>query len=162
MEKGDVEGGKLVKTHSLRTSVRGVSNHAHLCHLPDPWSNMYNQKLFYTESTWYDLFSEINIFFFSEMALTVDQMFDKIGSFGRYQKLLLLGCNGLVFFWFGFPVLIMTFITPDPGWKCVANSSECTFNETSLLPSDKRRCDLNRSEWTFTDDFTSVATEVIR
>ena len=94
------------------------------------------------------------------MALTVDQVFDEIGSFGRYQLLLLLGCNGLVFFWFGFPVLIMTFITPDPGWKCVANSSQCLFNETSLPPSDKRRCDLNRSEWVFTDDYTSVATEV--
>lgn len=93
------------------------------------------------------------------MALTVDQVFDKIGSLGRYQILLLLGCNGLVFFWFGFPVLIMTFITPDPGWKCVANSSQCRINETSLPPSDKRRCDFDRSEWMFNDDYTSAATE---
>ena len=94
------------------------------------------------------------------MALTVDQVFDKIGSLGRYQILLLVGCNGLVFFWFGFPVLIMTFITPDPGWKCVANSSQCRINETSLPPSDKRRCDFDRSEWMFNDDYTSAATEV--
>ena len=93
------------------------------------------------------------------MALTVDQVFDKIGSFGRYQKLLLLGCNGLVFFWMGFPVLIMTFITADPGWKCVENSTHCRFNE-SMPASDKRRCDIPRSEWMFTDDLTSVATEV--
>lgn len=92
------------------------------------------------------------------MALTVDQVFDKIGSFGRYQKLLLLGCNGLVFFWMGFPVLIMTFITADPGWKCVENSTHCRFNE-SMPASDKRRCDIPRSEWMFTDDLTSVATE---
>ena len=63
------------------------------------------------------------------MALTVDQVFDKIGSFGRYQLLLLLGCNGLVFLWFGFPVLIITLITPDPGWKCVANSSQTRLHE---------------------------------
>jgi len=98
--------------------------------------------------------------FLTEMALTIDQVFDEIGSFGRYQRLLLLGCNGLVFVWFGFPVLIMTFINPDPGWKCVANSSQCLFNEASLPPTDKRRCDLNRSEWTFVDDYTSAATEV--
>ncbi|XP_027039560.1 solute carrier family 22 member 8-like [Pocillopora damicornis] len=92
------------------------------------------------------------------MALTVDQVFEKIGSFGRYQKLLLLGCNGLVFFWFGFAVLIMTFIAADPGWKCVANSTQCRFNG-SMAASDKRRCDMNRSEWVFNDDLTSVATE---
>ncbi|KAJ7383539.1 hypothetical protein OS493_027202 [Desmophyllum pertusum] len=92
------------------------------------------------------------------MALTVDQVFDKIGSFGRYQRLLLLGCNGLVFLWFGFPVLIMTFLMADPGWKCVANSSECLFNG-SLPASNTSRCNIPRSEWTFTDDLTSVATE---
>ena len=99
--------------------------------------------------------------FFSlvEMALTVDQVFEKIGSFGRYQKLLLLGCNGLIFFWMGFAVLIMTFIAADPGWKCVANSTQCRFNG-SMAASDKRRCDMNRSEWVFNDDLTSVATEV--
>ena len=93
------------------------------------------------------------------MALTVDQVFDKIGSFGRYQRLLLLGCNGLIFLWLGFPMLIMTFLTADPGWKCVANSSECLF-KGSLPASDKSRCNISRSEWTFTDDLTSVATEV--
>ena len=93
------------------------------------------------------------------MALTVDQVFEKIGSFGRYQKLLLLGCNGLIFFWMGFAVLIMTFIAADPGWKCVANSTQCRFNG-SMAASDKRRCDMNRSEWVFNDDLTSVATEV--
>lgn len=92
------------------------------------------------------------------MALTVDQVFEKIGSFGRYQKLLLLGCNGLIFFWMGFAVLIMTFIAADPGWKCVANSTQCRFNG-SMAASDKRRCDMNRSEWVFNDDLTSVATE---
>lgn len=95
------------------------------------------------------------------MALSVDQVFDQIGSFGKYQKLLLLGCNGLVFFWFGFPVLIMTFITADPGWKCVANSSICRFN-TSMAASKDERCDMPRSEWEYTDDLTSVVTEVKR
>ena len=64
------------------------------------------------------------------MALSVDEVFDHIGSFGKYQKLLLLGCSILVFFWFGFPVLIMTFLTADPGWKCVHNSSVCRFTDS--------------------------------
>ena len=93
------------------------------------------------------------------MGLTVDQVFNKIGSFGKYQKLLLLGCNGLVFFWFGFPVLIMTFLTADPGWKCVHNSSFCHFNKT-MAASNKDRCKMPRSEWEYSNDFTSVVTEV--
>ena len=93
------------------------------------------------------------------MGLTVDQVFDKIGSFGKYQKLLLLGCNGLVFFWFGFPVLIMTFLTADPGWKCVHNSSVCRLNKT-MAASNKDRCKMPRSEWEYSNDFTSVVTEV--
>ena len=93
------------------------------------------------------------------MALSVDQVFDKIGSFGKYQKLLLLGGNILVFFWFGFPVLIMTFLTADPGWKCVHNSSVCRFNK-SMSASSSERCKMSRSEWEYTDDLTSVVTEV--
>lgn len=92
------------------------------------------------------------------MGLTVDQVFDKIGSFGKYQKLLLLGCNGLVFFWFGFPVLIMTFLTADPGWKCVHNSSVCRLNKT-MAASNKDRCKMPRSEWEYSNDLTSVVTE---
>ena len=94
--------------------------------------------------------------------MTVDQVFDKIGSFGRYQLLLVIGLNLLVFLWSSWPVMIMTFLTADPGWKCVANSSVCPFNGTitSLSKNFEHRCDIPRSEWTFTDDLTSTVTEV--
>lgn len=96
------------------------------------------------------------------MAVTVDQVFDKIGSFGRYQPLLLVGLNVLVFLWSSWPVMIMTLLTTDPGWKFAANSSYCTFKDTITSSSKNfmHRCDIPRSEWKFIDDLTSVVTEV--
>ena len=96
------------------------------------------------------------------MALTTDQYLEKIGSFGRYQILLLIFLNGLVFFWFGFPVMIPVFITAEPPWRCVANSSVCKLNGTMNPRHDNYsfRCDISRDEWEFVDDFTSVVTEV--
>jgi len=96
------------------------------------------------------------------MALTTDQYLEKIGSFGRYQILLLVFLNGLIFFWFGWPVMIVTFITAEPAWRCVANSSVCQLNGTMKPKHDNYsfRCDIDRDQWEFVDDFTSVVTEV--
>ncbi|XP_020605192.1 organic cation transporter protein-like [Orbicella faveolata] len=95
------------------------------------------------------------------MALTTDQYLEKIGSFGRYQILLLVFLNGLIFFWFGWPVMIVTFITAEPAWRCVANSSVCQLNGTMKPKHDNYsfRCDIDRDQWEFVDDFTSVVTE---
>ncbi|RMX49474.1 hypothetical protein pdam_00017632 [Pocillopora damicornis] len=95
------------------------------------------------------------------MALTTDQYLEKIGSFGRYQILLLVFLNGLIFFWFGWPVMIPVFITAEPPWRCVANSSICKLNGTmnSRHPDYNFRCNISRDQWEFVDDFTSVVTE---
>ena len=98
------------------------------------------------------------------MAFTTDQVFEKIGSFGRYQILLLIYANLLVCFWFAWPTLLATFIAAEPGWRCVenGNNSECKVNGT-VYPSDENfdhRCDIAREAWEFVDDYTSVVTEV--
>lgn len=95
------------------------------------------------------------------MALTTDQYLEKIGSFGRYQILLVVFLNGLIFFWFGWPVMIVAFITAEPAWRCVSNSSVCTL-EGSMRPRDDNysfRCNIPRDQWEFVEDFTSVVTE---
>ncbi|CAH3161433.1 unnamed protein product [Porites lobata] len=95
------------------------------------------------------------------MTLTTDQYLEKIGSFGRYQISLLIFLNGLMFFWFGWPVMIVAFITAEPAWKCVSNSSVCPLNGTMRPRHDNYsfRCDIPRDQWEFVDDFTSVVTE---
>ena len=100
--------------------------------------------------------------FLAVMALTTDQYLEKIGSFGRYQILLLVFLNGLIFFWFGWPVMIPVFITAEPPWRCVTNSSICKLNGTmkSRHPDYDFRCNISRDQWEFVDDFTSVVTEV--
>ena len=98
------------------------------------------------------------------MTLTTDQYLEKIGSFGRYQISLLVFLNGLMFFWFGWPVMIVTFITAEPAWKCVSNSTVCPLNGTMRPRHDNYsfRCDIPRDQWEFVDDFTSVVTEVTK
>ena len=96
------------------------------------------------------------------MALTTDQALDKVGSFGRFQLLLLLFGNALVWVWSGWPLLVMTFTAAEPPWKCVTNSSVCTF-PGKIIPGDddyEKRCSMPRGDWEFSDDFTSVVTEV--
>ena len=97
------------------------------------------------------------------MALTADQALEKVGSFGRFQLLLLLFSNALVWVWIGWPLLVMTFIAAEPPWMCVAtNGSMCTF-PGPIKPTDdlyEKRCSMPRKDWKFTDDFTSVVTEV--
>ena len=98
------------------------------------------------------------------MALTADQVFEKIGSFGRYQLLILILANVNEWFWFGWPVLLMTFIAAEPAWRCIGNSgnvTECPLEET-MKPEHKNyafRCNISRSSWEFVDDFTSVVTQ---
>ncbi|KAL9979756.1 hypothetical protein ACROYT_G017465 [Oculina patagonica] len=95
------------------------------------------------------------------MALTADQLFEKIGSFGRYQLFILILANINEWFWFGWPVLLMTFIAAEPAWRCVGNVTECPLNETMKPGHDNYtlRCDISRNSWEFVDDFTSVVTQ---
>lgn len=98
------------------------------------------------------------------MALDVDQVLEQIGSMGRYQIRLLCVLSYVGFFLTGFQTMLMTFITVEPGWRCVTNSSLC--NATGIFhPGDDGydfRCDMKlpRVEWEYEDIYTSTVTEV--
>ena len=95
------------------------------------------------------------------MALSTDEVFEKIGSFGRYQLYILILFNIIEWFWFGWPVLLMTFIAAEPPWRCVANVTRCPLNGTMEPGHDNYtfRCNIPRNDWEFVDDFTSVVTQ---
>jgi hypothetical protein len=99
------------------------------------------------------------------MDLTIDEVFIKIGAFRQYQWYLLTFVGYAVLSLSSFPVMIVTFITAEPKWKCVdgyMNNTVCRFNQSITLISDdyKARCKMPREAWTFVDDFTSAVTEV--
>ena len=96
------------------------------------------------------------------MELTTDEFLEKIGSFGLYQILLNIFLNLGFMFWWGMTVMVMVFVTAEPGWKCKNNSTTCPFTETISLGGQNYsyRCDIPREDWEFVDDFTSVVTEV--
>ncbi|RMX48945.1 hypothetical protein pdam_00008289 [Pocillopora damicornis] len=95
------------------------------------------------------------------MALTADEVLIKIGSFGRYQFRLLIFANVLGFFWLAWPMLINTFITAEPGWRCVANSTECQMDGIVYTEDDNYnlRCNMSRTAWEFVGEYTSVVTQ---
>ena len=98
------------------------------------------------------------------MAVTIDDVFVKIGQFRQYQlyMVVIVGYTVLIA---AFSTMIVTFITAEPDWKCVdgyMNNTVCRFNKSITLTSDdyKARCNMPREAWTFVDDFTSTVTEV--
>ena len=98
----------------------------------------------------------------TEQSYTVDQMLEHVGSFGWYQIRLLLVLSYLEGVSIAWQVLGMTFIAAEPNWRCVTNSTECTQPGT-FGPGNSyynERCNMNRSEWEFTTEFTSITTEV--
>ena len=99
------------------------------------------------------------------MASSVDDIFQQIGEFRKYQWFLMTIFGYITLPIASFPVMIVAFITAEPDWKCVdgyLNNTACRFNTSIKLTSDdyKARCKLPREAWTFVDDFTSTVTEV--
>jgi hypothetical protein len=99
------------------------------------------------------------------MASTIDDVFIKIGEFRQYQWYFFTIFGYVLLSISAFPVMIVTFITAEPEWKCVdgyMNNTVCRFNKSITLTSDdyKARCKMPREAWTFADDFTSTVTEV--
>ena len=72
------------------------------------------------------------------------------GEYGRFQWML-NGIIGLVNIPVAYQILIMSFSTIIPTWKCIHNNSTtCLFNNT-LPGDDRRRCDIPRNEWEYTE-----------
>ena len=96
------------------------------------------------------------------MAVTVDEVLNQIGGYGKYQILMLQFVGFIEFGLSSFNVMIITFIAGEPTWECVSNSTVCNMTGTIDTTSDdyKARCDMPRSEWKFSDTYTSVVSEV--
>ena len=96
------------------------------------------------------------------MAVTVDEVLNEIGGYGKYQILMLQMVGFIEFGLASFNVMIITFIAGEPTWECVSNSTVCNITGIVDTTSDdyKVRCDMPRSEWKFSDTFTSTVTEV--
>ncbi|KAJ7383015.1 hypothetical protein OS493_031185 [Desmophyllum pertusum] len=96
------------------------------------------------------------------MALTIDDVMEKIGSMSRYQYRLLLICGYGQLFAAAFQVMIPTFLSVEPPWRCKDNSSACNLTGT-FKPGDpnyKFRCSISRDDWEFdTSELNSVVTE---
>lgn len=96
------------------------------------------------------------------MAVSVDDVLEEIGGYGRYQ-ILMLQLVGLIEFGLSsFHVMIITFVAGEPTWECVANSTICNITGVVETISDHytARCNMPRSEWKFSNTFTSTVTEV--
>ena len=83
---------------------------------------------------------------------SVEELLPLIGEYGRYQKLL-----DLVFSFFNLPIamqiLMMTFATITPSWRCQDNNNnntECVANSSVIFPpTDEKRCEYNRTSWEY-------------
>ena len=99
------------------------------------------------------------------MEVDIDEAIIMIGSFGRYQKLV---ASYVCFIRIAMlcHVFILYFVANDPPWTCVNGdtSSFCKQHFGEQIPQSsnlfKQRCNLNRSDWTFTKDKAySIVTE---
>ena len=85
------------------------------------------------------------------MALTVDQILKRIGSYGWYQKRLTLIIGLMEGVNMVYQILIIVFIAAEPNWRCVTNATNCTL-EGSFRPGHANyhlRCKIARDQWEF-------------
>ena len=96
------------------------------------------------------------------MSLTIDEVLERIGGHGRFQTLLWLSMTYLYMSMAAFHLMVIAFIAGEPYWECVENSTMCNVTEAVSTVSEryKERCSMSRSEWKFTDTYTSTVTEV--
>ena len=93
--------------------------------------------------------------------ISVDEALAKLGGFGCFQWLLFFGAS-IAEMAVTYQIFLLTFIAGEPRWTCKNESLICNFTKSVGLNDDnyKARCDMPRSEWTFSDEFTSIVTEV--
>ena len=93
--------------------------------------------------------------------ITVDEALEKLGGFGLFQWLIYIGTS-IAEMAVTYQIFLLTFIAGEPKWVCKNGSSICNFSEPIGLDDNdyKARCDMPRTEWEFTREFTSIVTEV--
>lgn len=97
------------------------------------------------------------------MARTSEEAIEKIGGFGWFQMRIIL-ILGFSMVFTSMVLMVMTFSTAEPPWKCVSNSTACTLNGT-FKPGEEYydyRCNISRNDWKYAvdGDFDSIVTEV--
>ena len=86
--------------------------------------------------------------------MDMDEVFDKIGQFGRYQK--------RVFVWYAvyqlvasYFMMVITFAGRTPQWDCVRDDTVPTSDETSCRLFEAGKCVPK-----YSTEFTSIVSEV--
>ena len=91
-----------------------------------------------------------------EVFKDINDVINCLGGYGRFQLLVnIILCMIMLPV---FPhIYIMYFLALDPPWKCVANSTVCTFNQT-MTRDNNERCSMPRSHWEYTvpDDYSII------
>ena len=79
--------------------------------------------------------------------LSVEEMLDTVGGYGKFQKMI-----NLLFCLMTIPsfthVMITYFTAHTPSWICKTNSTRCQGN-TSLPGVDQSRCSMTRKDWSY-------------
>ena len=96
-----------------------------------------------------------------KMALSVDEVLEKIGSMGLYQIRLIIILSYIEMINLTYQVMLPSLISAEPKWMCAGNNSHCNISG-QFDATDERRCKMPRESWKFADDFTSVVTTVIQ
>ncbi|XP_022803502.1 solute carrier family 22 member 15-like [Stylophora pistillata] len=93
------------------------------------------------------------------MALSMDEVLEKIGSMGWYQIRLIFILSYIEMINMTYQVILPSFTSAEPKWMCagIRNKSHCNFTG-QVDATDERRCKMPRESWKFADDFTSVVT----
>ncbi len=97
-----------------------------------------------------------------EEYLEIDDILVKIGQFGLYQKVLeTVVC--LSYFAGIYQIFLPYFVTYNPAWRCVFNSSQCSLNGSFTYGQKnyEARCGIPRNQWEYVQEKEySVVTEV--
>jgi len=97
------------------------------------------------------------------MSSSSEKVIESVGGFGWYQ-LRLCFILGYAITFCSAVLMVMTFSTAEPPWRCTANTTSCTMNGTFKVGHKHydHRCNIPRSDWQFAaeGDFDSIVTEV--
>lgn len=83
------------------------------------------------------------------VARTIEDAMHMVGSFGRFQKILVL-MAGLLVIPNTIPNMLMVFVAKESTWHCLPNATDCNKGNATLASNDPSRCTMQRASWEFT------------